>query len=109
MLVLSVIDALRDVFGATGAKDKRKISRAANDASAESTTGAPEHDASEQGSEGGQPEAPGARVESAREVGDRGREEAQATSQGGAERGLLRRRRAGGRRDTPGWRAWEAR
>lgn len=100
MLVLSIIGASKNVFGTAGDKDKQKTSHAANDACAKSTA--------EAGRESGKAETPVVRGDAAQELGDGDFAERQETSQG-AERGLWRRRRAGVRRDTPGWRAWEAR
>lgn len=108
MLVLSAIDALKNVFEAAGDKDKRNTSRAANDARTKSATAAPGDGATEERSESGKAKAPVARGETTQELGDRGPAELQATSRG-AERRLRGRRRSGVRRDTPGWRAWEAR
>lgn len=104
MLVLSVIEASKDVLGAAGAKDKRRTSHAADDARAEPTAAAAAAPASG-ATEEEEPEGVG---EAAQESEDRGVTELEASAQG-SERGLCRRRRAGVRRDTPGWRAWEAR
>lgn len=108
MLVLSVIDASKTVFEAAGDKDKRNTSFAARDANARSTTGAPSGGATEERPESTTTETPDAHGETAQELDDVGIGELQATSQG-AERGPRRRRRGSFRRDTPGWRAWEAR
>lgn len=109
MLVLSVIDAAKNEFGAAGDKDKRKTSHAAKGERTQSTTAAePGDGATETDSESGKPEPPVDGGETAEEIGDRGRAQRQAASQG-AERRIRRRRLAGTRRDTPGWRAWEAR
>ena len=110
MLVLSVIDASKDVFGAAGAKDKRKASCAANDARAQpaAVVGPPGSGATEEvRPESGQPETPAAAAdgEAAKELEDRGAAELEARLRV-PER---RPRRVGVRRETPGWRAWEAR
>eukprot|EP00903_Cladosiphon_okamuranus_P012207 g11449.t1 len=108
MLVLSVIDASKTVFLAAGDKDKRKTSHAARDANTRSTTSTPSGGATEEGRESGTAEAQDVHGETKQELEDVGVAEFQATSQG-AERELRRWPRAGVRRDTPGWRAWEAR
>ena len=110
MLVLSVIDAAKSVVGAAGDKDKRKASSAAgsSSASAAGSRAPPSDGESDSGLGGGTPETPAARGETAEAPGGDGSGELEAPSHG-AERSLWGRRRVGVRRDTPGWRAWEAR
>eukprot|EP00752_Nemacystus_decipiens_P014209 g12638.t1 len=111
MLVLSVIDASKDVFSAAGARQKRKTSRAINDdARAKPTSGAPPGSGApdEEAPESEQPETPADGGETAEEQQGRGTAGLEVASQG-TDGGLWRRRRAGARRDTAGWRVWEAR
>lgn len=113
MLVLSIIDASKSVVSAAGDKDKRKASSATNSGASAARAGAAPSDGESEAEleDGGkQKTTPGARGQTAAEApeGD-GSAELKAPSQG-AERRSLRGRRTGvARRDTPGWRAWEAR
>lgn len=109
MLVLSIIDAAKNVFGTAGDKDKRKASRAANGArAAKPRAVVPSGGASEADMDGGRLKTPIVRGQNTQAEGDRDLEQLQASSQGAGRR-LGCRQREGGRRDTPGWRAWEAR
>lgn len=109
MLVLSMIDAAKQVFVAAGDKDRRKASRVANGARAGASQAAVHSGGvSERNKDGGRPKVPVDGRQNTQAKGDSDLHQLESKSEG-AGQGLLCRQRGGGRRDTPGWRAWEAR
>ncbi|CAN0095205.1 unnamed protein product [Scytosiphon promiscuus] len=104
MLVLSLVDAAKSMVEAAGDKDKRRASDTASH-NLKSAVLQPHSGASEAGFNDAAPKMSEAHEKIANPSGAE-----QPQGAGGNGGGIRRRRkRAGGKRDTPGWRAWEAR
>ncbi|CAB1109187.1 unnamed protein product [Ectocarpus sp. CCAP 1310/34] len=115
MLVLSIVDAAKSVFGTAGVRDKKKSFGAPTSHStntpvpiAKEAVAVVSGNVPSEPSKGSRtasiPEARGQETQAGR---GSGLNEAWAPSHGAESK--LRRQRRRGRRDTPGWRAWEAR
>lgn len=115
MLVLSIVDAAKSVFGTAGVRDKRKSFGAPT--SHPTNTPVPiakgavavvsGNDPSEPSKGSRTASIPEARRQEIQAGRGSGLNEVRAPSHGVESK--LRRRRRRGQRDTPGWRAWEAR
>lgn len=107
MLVLSIVDAAKSIVETAGDKDKRKASNMASH-STDSATSQPRGDASEADFHDAAPTTCKTDREKANPSRPTGSERPQMT---GRDDGRIPRRqkRASGRRDTPGWRVWDAR
>lgn len=115
MLVLSIVDAAKSVFSTAGVRDKRKSSGAPTSHSADIpvliakgavavVSGNDPSEPSKGSRTASMPEARGQETEAGQSSD---LNELRAPSHGAESK--LRRQRRPGRRDTPGWRAWEAR
>ncbi|CAN0224960.1 unnamed protein product [Ectocarpus fasciculatus] len=115
MLVLSIVDAAKSVFGTAGVRDKRNSSGAPTSHSADThvpiAKGAvavvPGNDPSEPSKGSRTTSIPEARGQETQAGRSSDLNEARAPFH--CAESKLRRQRRCGRRDTPGWRAWEAR